>query len=315
MTYAVGQPIAAANFMSFRGANAPNVAYTSSGSATNAIAALIGVGYACRGYGLTTTVLPAVTTGSVVTAAQWNDLYAAMSTINTYTGSALVLPDNVTAGTSVIQAEDGSSGRPNLPTLVSTLDSNRLTAAVSQVTTTSELTSVLSTSWTVSVTHQFTMTFASVDQARYFFNTGGQMYASASRIGGSATDINMSMTDLLTQMGTIKVGAKTTTYTGSGGTVASVGYYGLSSSGFTQLFTHTGSGFPPPYSYSNISYTLSAMVNTDTTNGGNGNIVTFKSVFAAAAGTLDGTLTSTIQQLKSDTISVAAPTWSTTIPL
>jgi len=308
MTYAVGQPIAAANFMSFRGANAPNQAYTSSVSATNAVAALVGVGYACRGYGLTCTSLPAVCSGQPVTASSWNNLYTAMGIINTYTGSNLTLPVSTVSG-QVIQAEDGSSGRPNLPSLISTLDTNRLTPAPSQVTVTSELTSTRTTSWTGSVTHQFTMTFATIDQARYFFNTGGQMYASASLSGGTSSTAYTAMVNLLNQMGTIKMSANTTTYTGSGGTISSIGYYELTTN-FQTLFFHNGSGF----GYTSESYTLQAKTNGGSTNGGNGNIITLQAIFATTA-TLDGTLTSTIQQLKSDTIAVTAPTWATTTSL
>ena len=89
MTYAVGQPIAAANFMSFRGANAPNQAYTSSGSATNSVAALIGIGYACRGYGLTCTCIPSAPVGQPITASTWSALYNAIGILNTYTGSEI----------------------------------------------------------------------------------------------------------------------------------------------------------------------------------------------------------------------------------
>ena len=314
MTYAVGQPIAAANFMSFRGANAPNQAYTSSASATNAVAALVGVGYACRGYGLTCTSLPAVCSGQPVTASSWNNLYTAMGIINTYTGSNLTLPAPAVSG-QVIQAEDGSGGRPNLPSLISTLDTNRLTPAPSQVTLTSELTSTRTTSWTHSVTHQFTMTFTTENQARYFFNTGAKAYLSASRTGGSATHINISMSNLLSQMGTIQVGANATTYTGSGGTAQNIGYYQLTTN-FQTLFTHYGSS----YGYSTISYTIQAKTNGPIgTTGGNGNIVTVQAIFAtnfpSYHETLDGTLTSSIQQLMSDTITVIGPTWATTISL
>ena len=53
--------------------------------------------------------------------------------------------------------------------------------------------------------------------------------------------------------------------------------------------------------------------------GGNGNVVTIQAIFATNLSgygdVLDGTLTSSIQQLMSDTIPVIAPTWATTISL
>ena len=241
MTYAVGQPIAAANFMSFRGANAPNQAYTSSGSATNAVAALIGVGYACRGYGITTTCIPSVIIGELITATHWDNLYNAMGILNTYTGTGLTLPTNVVTG-QVIQAEDGSSSRPNLPSIVSTLDTNRLTPAITQVTTTAELTSVRTTSWTNSVTHQFTMTFTTEDQARYFFNAGGKLNLVVSSVtNGGGTNRGASLATLAaTNFGSLAfLAANNDGRTGSGGTVTSsdtgLGYYDATTSNASAL--------------------------------------------------------------------------------
>jgi hypothetical protein len=313
MTYAVGQPIAAADYMGFRGAEAPNTAYPSSTAATNAIAALVGVGYGSRGYGQTSTVLPAVTAGSVITAAQWNYLYASMSVINIQTGSGLTLPPNASAG-SVIQAENGTGGRPDLPTLITTLDANRLLYDITQMAVSAELTSQLTTPWSVSVTHQFTQTFSSEDLARYFYNTGGHIYVSASRTGGTGSHIDYAFTDMLAQMGTIKFGSTATTYTGTGGTVYPIGYYGLTGT-FQTIFTHYGSA----YGYTSASYTLQARAeNIAGLNGGNGTVIRLQAIFATnlpSYDTVDGTLTSTVQQLAADVLSITVPTYVTTTPL
>jgi len=314
MTYAVGQPIAAADYMGFRGASAPNTAYTNSTSATDAVAALVGVGYGSRGYGQTSVVIPAVTAGTtVITAAQWNYLYAAIGILNTQTGLSLTLPSNVTAGTSVIQADTGTGGRPNLPSIISTLDNNRLVAAISQMAVSSEVSSVLSTAWATSITHEFTQTFSTEDQARYFYNTGGKIYVSASRVGGTGSEVDYAISDMLSQMGTIKIGAKTTTYTGSGGTAYPIGYYGLTST-FQPLFTHTGSA----YGYTSVSYTLQARAeNIVGVNGGNGTVIRVEAIIATGLlsyNTVDGTITSTVQQLAADVLTITLPTYVTTIP-
>ena len=313
MTYAVGQPIAASDYMAFRGAEAPNVAFPNASAATDAVAALVGVGYGSRGYGQTSITLPSVATGDLITAGPWNNLFSAMAVINTQTGSGLTLPVDVVAG-DIIQADNGSSGRPNLPLLISTLDSNRLLYSISQMAVSSELTSTRTTTWNTSIVHQWVLAFTSEDSARYFFNTGGQVYASGSRTGGSATHINVALTTLLAQMGTIKLGALTTTYTGSGGTSYPIGYYGLTGT-FQTVFIHYGSA----YGYTAASYTLQARVETVTgVNGGNGSIVRMQAIFATGInsyGTVDGTLTSNVQQLKADVLTVASPTYATTISL
>lgn len=314
MTYAVGQPIAAADYMGFRGASAPDTAYPNSTAATDAVAALVGVGYGSRGYGQTSVVIPSVTAGTTaITAAQWNYLYAAIGILNTQTGLSLTLPSNVTAGTSVIQADTGSGGRPNLPSIISTLDNNRLVAAISQMAVSSEVSSVLSSAWATSITHEFTQTFSTEDQARYFYNTGGTIYMSASRVGGTGSEVDYAISDMLSQMGTIKIGANTTTYTGSGGTVYPIGYYGLTGT-FQTLFTHTGS----EYGYTSVSYTLQARAeNIVGVHGGNGTVIRVEAIIATGLtsyATVDGTITSTVQQLAADVLTITLPTYVTTIP-
>ena len=315
MTYITGQPIAASDYMGFRGVNAPDTAYINSSVATDAVAALVGVGYGSRGYGQTTTIIPQVTTGQVILASQWNYLYAAMAIINIHTGSGLSLPVNVSAG-QIIQAQNGGS-LPNLPALVATLDVNRLTYSIGQMAVTAELTSVLTTVWPApSVTHEFTATVGTENAARYFFNTGGTIYMSASRIGGSATELNTAMSSLLTQMGTITIGATTTSYTGSGGTVYPIGYYSLTTT-YQTVFTHYGSDF----GYTAISYSIQARVeNIAGVNGGNGTIIRLRAIFSTGAAygyytSLDGTLTSTIQQLSTDVLTITVPNYVTTVPL
>ena len=314
MTYNIGQPIAAINYMDFRGTYAPNIAYPNITAATDAIAALVGVGYGSRGYGQISTTLPSVITGQAITASQWNALYAAMSIINTQTGSALTLPTTVSAG-QVIQAEDGSLSRPNLPNLISTLDSNRLNADISQMAITSELSSTTSTPWNTSIYHEFTLTFSTEDQARFFFNTGGNVYLAASRTGGSSSHINTDITTLLSQMGTIKMGATTTAYTGTGGTTYAVGYYSLTGA-YRTLFTCYGT----QYGYTGANYSIHARVeNVAGNNCGNGTIIRMQAVISTGGlpsyDTVDGTLTSTINQLSADVLTITPPSYTTTVPL
>ncbi len=318
MTYATGQIIASADFTAFRGNQAPDTSYASNSAATAKLAALIGVGYGTRGYGQTSTVMPGSSVGGIVTAAQWNGLINAISTINTHTGSGYSVPTPVTSG-SLIRAFDGSAGRPDLPTLITNLDSNRLNYSLSQMGLSSVLSSSRTSPWSVSVTHEFTATFPSENLARYFFNTGGQVYAVGSRSGGSASTLNSAMTTILANMGTIKFGAQATTYTGSGGTVYPIGYYNLTGA-YQTLFHIIGGAYPYSYGYGAVSYTLKAKAESIAgLNGGNGSVVRFQAVFATGVSsysTVSGTLTSAISQLKSGgVLSITAPTYATTIPL
>lgn len=309
MTYSVGSLIQATDYIGLRGSKAPSVAYADDTEAQNKLAALIGVGYGTRGYGQTSTTFPAVSAGDTITASQWNSLFSVLSSINTHTGSALTVPSSVSAG-STIEAYDGSSGRPNVSTVVTTLDTNRLQADPLQMTLTSKLTSVRSTSWTVQVLHEFTVTFASEDTARYFFNSAGEVRLSASKTTVTSDSLNNAITQLLSNMGTIKFGANATTYTGTGGTPYAIGYYQLTGV-YQTLFYQPG-----PVSYSAPSYTLQGRAESITgTNGGNGSTLRFRAIFdtnVVGYATVDGTLTSAVSELiATGSLTVASPTYTT----
>lgn len=313
MTYSVGQTALAADFVGFRGANDVNAAYASNVDATGKLAALIGMGYGSRGYGQISTVLGNVAVGDTITAAQWNQLFAVMTTINTHTGSALTIPTPLSIG-SVIQALDGSSGRANIASLLSVLDTNRLNASVGQMGLTSSLVSTRSTSWNTSVDHEFTVTFTTENDARYFFNSGGRIYISGSRTGGSATVLNSSITTMLSDMGTIRLGATTATYTGTGGTISSaLGYYNLTTSYQTVITAVSTIG----YGYSAPTYTLECRVESVAgINGANGRILRFRATIDTNAGptdTVNGTLTSSVSQYKANgVLTIASPAFATT---
>lgn len=314
MTYVSGNTIVATDYMEFRGANAPTVSYTSDLSATNKVAALIGVGFGSRGYGVTTTTLPSVVGNtSIVTASVWNNLRSAMSVINTHTGSGLTLQPTVSSG-NLIVSNDGRPTLTNVPTLISTLDSNRFNVGTGQSTSSNALVSTKTVSWTNSVFHEFTVIFTVEDQARYFFNTGGKVQLSAARADGTPGGVNPVLTSMLALMGTVSVNAINTTYSGSGGVASSIGYYGLTNV-YQTVFTASGSG-----AYPNISYSvLARRENFTGANGGNGSLLRFRAFFDISSyisEIADGTLTSSITSVRSTgAVNISNPTFATTFNL
>lgn len=317
MTYSVGSIAQASDYDGFVGNTAVNTAYASSAAAQNKVAALIGVGYGNRGYGQTTTNLVATSSSVVISAGQWNNLRSAMSTINTHTGSALTLQPTVATG-GTITAYDGTLSRANISTLISTLDTDRLNASITQMAVSSALTSTRTTAWGTTIQHEFTVSFANENSARYFFNTGSEVRLSGSRSGGTTSTINAAWTALLVLVGTVKFGATATTYTGSGGYPAVIGYYSLTDT-YQQIFSHNGAG---PY-YSSIEYTIQARRESYVgTNGGNGAtirfLVTFNdtSAYTSYGSTVDGTIISQIDQYKAGgVLTVTSPTYTTVINL
>lgn len=308
MTYSTGTTILATDYNTFRGSYDALTPYPDDASATNKLAALIGVGYGVRGYGQTVS-FPSVTQGDTILASSWTTIKTVMNLINVHTGAGLTLQPSVVVG-DTITAQDGTSGRANISSLISSLDSAKLTYDISQMALSSVLTSTRNTSWNTQVYHEFTITFGTEDQARYFFNSGGTVYASASRVGGTSSSINTDMTDLLSAMGTIKIASTATTYTGTGGTAYAIGYYGLTNN-YQTLFMHAGTG-----AYTSMTYTLKARrENYVGLNGGNGSLIRVQAVFDTGldpTNILDGTLTSSVNQLiENGGLVITAPTFTT----
>jgi hypothetical protein len=237
-----------------------------------------------------------------------------MSSINTHTGLSLGLQPTLSSGDLII-ANDGRPTYVNVPGIISTLDTNRFLIDSSQSSITSVLTSIRTSAWTNSVTHEFTATFQTEDLARYFFNAGGEIRLAASRTGGVSNGPNTAITDLLVSSGTTRMGAVTTSSTGTSGTVASsIGYYGLTNN-YQQLYTNTGTG-----PYANVSYTITARrENYAGQNGGNGNLIRMRAVISLAGYTtvsVSGTTTSAVTSLRSvNAITTSNPVYATVIAL
>lgn len=314
MTYTVGDIIQGSDYNAFVGTTSVSSGYASNAAAQNKVAALIGVGFGSRGYGQTSTNVTTVGSNVQVSAGQWNNLRSAMSTLNTHTGSGLTLQPTVAIG-DTIQAYDGSGGRANIPSLISTLDTNRYSADIAQMAVTSVLTSSTTTPWNTSITHVFTVDFGTEDRARYYFNSGGEIRFSGSHVGGSGA-VDAAWTALLAAVGTVKLDANTTTYTGSGGSITNdIGFYGLTGA-YQQIFIHYGSG---SY-YSPIYYSINVLrENRLGVNGGNGSLVRCLVTFSEGThyyGSVTGTTTSQIDQYKAGgVLTIQAPTWTTVTPL
>ncbi len=314
MAYSGGNLIAANDYMSFRGSSSPAVSYPSDIAATGKVAALIGVGYGQRGYGVTSTTLPGVTANTTVaTATVWNNLRSAMSVIDTHTGSGVTLQPVVARG-NIIVANDGRPSLVNIGNIIATLDNDRFNMGVGQSATALMLTSTRSTAWTNTLFHEFTVIFGVEDQARYFFNSGGKIRFVAARDGGTAGGVNTVLTSMLSSMGQINFSAINTTYTGTGGTSSSIGYYNLTGT-YQTVFTAVGSGAFPNISYS----VLARRENFTGQNGGNGSLLRFRAFFDISnyiSEIADGNLSSSISSVRSiGAINAINPTFATIVNL
>lgn len=228
---------------------------------------------------------------------QWVSLYNDMKKIADHQGtniSALTTAytDNIKSG-SLIQYSDINL----ISTTLTTLYNNRLNVANGYFSIESLTSSTRSTQWgapsKTTVQHSFTVTFASYNAARYFFNTGGAIQFTASRSGGSVTSQNTDWTNMLSNIGTVVFNYNGTS--ASSGTGSAYGFYQLGASAL-QIYTKGGNAGAGAV-YANNDYTITASIA--------GAVITFNVYFNDDAknsnsiwGTfdfVDGTLTSTVQ--------------------
>lgn len=280
MTYIKGNIIAAGDLNIFigdpgGGADKSLVAFVSSAAATNRVAALFGVGFGDRGYGQTTQNLGLAGADTTIFSTQWTRMIDAMSDMETHQGTITIAPPNSeTAIGELIEAHETSA-----PTLdpfdvnsaIALIDTNRLNtdSGLSLNTVASGAISTRATSWSNTINATFTATFTDSNDARHFFNTGGLLTVVMNQPGGSAQDIEWNRIFSI-EIGTYNLGANVSSRSGSGGTIAGAGYYGLSTTPVNQYDgTNIGSG---AYGVNDVYIAVSYI--GATTNGAKGNVVT-----------------------------------------
>lgn len=113
------------------------------------------------------------------------------------------------------------------------------------------------TSWVNSLTQVTTFTFANANDCRAYFNGGGALGISASRTGGASKPQNTSWSNLLSTLGDVFMFHNNTT--AGAGTIASLGFYNLTTS-FQQLVSFFGGAT----NYTNDFARVRARVNSTT---------------------------------------------------
>ena len=234
------------------------------------------------GYGQT--AVSQVSAGATVVATgQWNALVTNTASSASHQGSSITSVTAPTAGSTVTYLSA-------IPTNLTTIYTNRRNAA-SQGSTIAD-TATRASSWQNGITFTHTITFASGNAARYFFNAGGQIKMTASHPTGSG--INLLFSDLASDTGTVTMSAPNSgtisissvnysgiTKVGGGGNTPTVdankGYFGLTTANAT-AFTQTADSGPSGYLSSFIRYIVKSN-GAQQSNGDTGSIITIYSVW------------------------------------
>jgi hypothetical protein len=224
MSYASGSLIDAADYNGLANVSAANVWYVlSTGSGT-------------YGYGQDAASISTVSVASTITATQWAGLVHSVNKILGHQGGAaaqLATGSNIgiTAGATI-------TAFANVATAVTTIGTNRLNFNSTRGTTVTgaNFDATFSTS---TFTQTITVTFASANQARYFFNGGGRFSLVFSPSGLGENNKEISYQDLMNAIGTLHLDAETSTRTGTGETLTTnglaIGYWDLTTSNQTIL--------------------------------------------------------------------------------
>lgn len=286
--------------------------------------AVIGTGTGDKGYGLSE--VSTVSAGGTIQASDWNSLLSGLQKGANHQGTTLTNASNtVSTGGNIVPLS-------NLGADITLIDTNRLNAAGANMSTgVAGVTSTRTTAWTTQVTHTFTVTYASANAARHFFNSGGKIKMAFSRSGGTSSTQNTSWTNLFSDLGTVSLNANGTTISGSSqggnGPNGSRGFHQLNATPAEILNTtsstadYTANDLDIKASVSGAVVTITITLNDDHvaetgnyTGGGLGNAPNEGQAWTGTD-SIDGTLTSTVTFDKADNASfvqVASPSFNTT---
>jgi len=224
-------------------------------------------------YGLGQTQIAETSAGATVQASQWNSLFTAMSNVANHTNDTLT-------STSLVSAGDVISAVAALQTDLNTLAASVAAGSpnATAITATSRQNSDSGTRWITSHVVEQSLTFASGDAARYFFNAGGKARIIVSRLGNagsSASSKDSSLDELISAAGNIDIKSGTTTRSGSGETVTggTLGYYDLTTGYQTMLQVAQDSG---TYSGNMIIKVEAKSNGTQGSNADTGSVITIK---------------------------------------
>jgi hypothetical protein len=274
MSYAQFGLIEAIDFNTLVGGNPTTTA--------NTLNAVWAVGGSTAGYGQT--AVANVSAGqTVASSAQWNSLVSNTASAASHQGSSITSVAAPVSGGTITYLSA-------IPSNLTTIYSNRRNAATQG--STSANTTTRGTSWQTALTFTHTVTFASGDAARYFFNAGGQIKITCSHPVGSG--INLLWSDLASNVGTVVMSSPSSgtvsiaggtysgiTKVGGGGSSPTIdankGYFALTTSNAT-VFTQTASTGPSGY-LSSFIRVIAKSNGAQGANGDAGSVITIYTIW------------------------------------
>jgi hypothetical protein len=293
------------------------------------------VGFSDSGYGQIVSgfqpALPGpVSVSDIINSDEWDKFLDAADICTTHQGSSTSFPPNSeVAVDEIVEAHESDAPTSNpfdINGSLVTLDANRLIVAGGQTGLFQfgpSPTDLRAVAWSVQLIHQFRAIFPVVDDARYFFNSGGEIRLTGTRTGGSLTPQNTAWENLLDPAkgggtkGWNPIFNHTQTTAPTGGTGSSIGYYNLTT-GFQTLATLTDTG---SYAANTVTLEGRTVDGTGGANGDNGRELEFRVTYADGHTNIffdvvDGTITSNVELLKATgALTITSPAYSLIVSL
>ena len=213
MTYSVGNTIVATDYNGFISTNAAN------------INGIWSTGAASFGYG--ETAVSTVSAAATITATQWSTLNSRVSSMASQTGTTITSRTNPTVGDTIAILANLNTDITNITTnRGNAVASGAQTVAFSGTSSKTTDTGSGNAAWSITFTH--TITWASANAARYFFNAGGRIKWECNK-SSTGNDGDAEWNDLAsTLVGDIYITGGTATQT-----IAAVNYTGTTKVGGT----------------------------------------------------------------------------------
>ena len=267
------------------------------------------VGSGAIGYGQG--AIATVSATGTVTATQWSTMLNALNRCLAHQNTAQLGPLNYTAGQTI-------TAFANVVTANTSINTNYATYNAQGTTTTgSTFTVGVSSTTGVNTYIDRSVTFASAQAARYFFNAGGSLLLVVGYNSGNGSGSTLSLQRLIDQNnGIIIYNTSNSGRRGTGGTVntntTTIGYRNTNYAAetlITRVYDATGA-YTADYSEVN-TYTNS----NDTTNGANGNQVNFRYRYVVSDHTWDDTIslniTTRVDIIYPETTYLSSSPWGT----
>jgi hypothetical protein len=156
---------------------------------------------------------------------------------NSYPTLTVVSTANTVDDTNVL-----NNSYANFETLATNIETNRNTISASRLTIAATASSyVKPNTWNATRVGNFTVTFASTNAARHFFNSGGAVQIDMSVTAGTAKNNDWN-TMFITNMGTLTFANLASSRSGAGGTLTASVAYNLLTTTFQTVYSSVGGG-------------------------------------------------------------------------